>query len=198
MSILAHTQPTEPAIVRRGSARATRAPYLVGDHVQALDGFPGGTRLLLAGRVVGVEPRDPERADYPWRVTYEVEPGRTRAVWVNARGVDLHQYVAPSVTTLTLHEQDTPDGRFALTLARLLRRAGVAGPLARRSPAGAVTVVVFWPSGRERVVAHVAAARDSARFQVAAYPDVAGAAPVAREGAWSVIQAQAVILRLLR
>lgn len=198
MSILAHAQPTTDAPIRRGSARATRAPYLTGDHVQALHGDAGGTCLLLAARVVAVSGPDPERPDYPWHVVYEVEAGRTRDAWVNARGVDRARYVAPSVTTLSLHEQDTPDGRFAVTLARLLRRAGVPGPLARRTPSGTVTVVVAWPSGRERVVATVAAARESARFQVLAYPDARGAAPIARAGAWSVIQAQAVILRLLR
>lgn len=197
MSIIAHTHPTTETTARRGAERAHRAPYRVGDHVRALFADPArGTCLALAAPVVAID-RDESRPSFPWGLTYEVRPGQWAGTHVNGSGVDVHRYVEPSVTDLTIWEQTDPAAQFAITLAAQLRQAGVVGPLARRTADGHHIVRVLWPSGRGRLRVLVEAHHGMATFQVETYRDRDTPHPDAAREAFTVPHALGVILPAL-
>lgn len=194
MSIIASATSATDRRARRGCQRAARAPYAVGDHARVLFYGEAGTSLALAAPVTLVA-YDDTRPAYPWRIVVEPAAGLTHQAYVNARGVDRHQYIEPAVTTMTLAEQFDPAAAFAVELATQLRRAGVVGPLAHRTPDALHVVEVRWSSVRVRARVIVEAHNGAATFTIRTYPYLREHAP--EREAYTVPHALGVLLPAL-
>lgn len=195
MSIIASATSATDRRARRGSPRAARPPYAVGDHARTLYADPQyGTSLALAAPVTFVA-YDDTRPAYPWRIVVEPAEGLTHQAYVNARGVDRHQYIEPAVTTMTLAEQFDPAAAFAVELATQLRRAGVVGPLAHRTPDALHVVEVRWSCVRVRARVIVEAHHGAATFTIRTYPYLSEHAP--EREAYTVPHALGVLLPAL-
>jgi hypothetical protein len=146
------------------------APYLVGDHVQALSAGPAGTSLIT-GRVVGIQGHDDPT--YAWTITY-TDPHHadgTRSVSVDQYGRDRHRYVERTYGVLPWPVAQSDAARLLHDVVVGARADGITGGLLRAAGDDGVSAAWAWPSGADRYVVDMDCTVTPPNYEVSAFRD---------------------------